>query len=139
MKNLINLLLLFLILSCSNHSESFIPYIEGYWEIDEVTLPGGLKKAYTYNDTIDYIEMSDSLIGNRRKLRPGLNGGFETSGDLETFHLKIENDSLNVYYETPFAAWKETILSASQDQLLIINQAKVRYLYKRYQPIDSKK
>ena len=96
----------------------------------------GTKKIYEFNDTIDYIKLSDSLTGFRKKLRPKLTGGYETSNDLETFEIKIEHDSLNVYYSTSFAQWKETVISASEQELLIINKAKVRYLYKRFQPLN---
>jgi len=121
---------------CSNHPENLIPFLQGYWEINQVTLPDGSKKIYQFNDTVDFIEISDSLKGYRRKLRPDLKGSFQTSNDVETFQIKIEHDSLNIYYSTPFAKWKETVLSVSEDELLVINEAKVRYLYKHYQPID---
>jgi len=124
------------LLNCSNNPEHFIPYLEGYWEIKEVTLPDGTKKIYNYNDTVDYITISDSLTGFRTKLKPNLIGGYQTSKDAEALQLKIENDSLNVYYSTPFSNWKETILSASEHELLAINAAKVRYLYKRFQPLN---
>ena len=113
-----------------------LPYISGYWEIDEVTLSNGTKKDYNFNDTIDYIEVSDTLSGFRRKLKPNFAGTFETSRDEEYFRIKIENDSLNVYYQTPYAKWKETILHATKDQLQIINENKDLYLYQRYMPIN---
>ena len=134
MRQLFFSILMLFLLGCSNHPKDFIPYLKGYWEIEEVRFPDGSKKNYTYNDTVEYIKISDSLNGLRTKLKPDMNGGFQTSKDVESFQLKIENDSLNVYYKTPFAEWKETILSASEKKLLVINQAKVRYLYKRYQP-----
>lgn len=136
MKWLVITCFLYLFLSCSRNPEVYIPYIDGNWEIDEVTLSDGSKRTYGFNETIDYIQLIDSLTGFRKKLNPDLTGGFEASKDVETFQLKIENDSLNIYYNTPFAKWKETILLASENELLIINKAKVRYLYKRYQPLD---
>ena len=137
MKRLLLSFLTLLLFNCTNNPERFIPFLEGYWEINEVTLPDGTKKIYDFNNTVDYIKISDSLIGFRKKLKPTLTGSFQTSNDGEELTLKIENDSLNVYYNTPFAQWKETILSASENELLVLNKAKVRYLYKRYQPIDS--
>lgn len=136
MKRLLLSFLTLLFFNCSNNPERFIPFLEGYWEISEVTLPDGTKKIYDFNNTVDYIKISDSLNGFRKKLKPTLTGSFQTSNDVEELKLKIENDSLNVYYKTPFAQWKETILSATENELLVINKAKVRYLYKRYQPID---
>ncbi len=136
MKRLILSFLTLLLFNCTNNPERFIPFLEGYWEIREVTLPDGTKKIYDFNNTVDYIKISDNLTGFRKKLKPTFTGSFQTSNEGEELQLKIENDSLNVYYNTPFAQWKETILSASENELLIINKAKVRYLYKRYQPID---
>ena len=136
MRTLICLLCVLTLSSCSTNPEVYIPHIDGYWEIDEVTLNNGSKKDYNFNDTIDYIELSDSLSGFRKKLKPNFMGTYETSKSLETLSLKIENDSLNVYYNTPFSNWKETILKANETQLIIINANKNVYLYKRYQPLD---
>ena len=122
--------------SCSNNPETFVEHLEGYWEIEEVTLADGSKRSYTYNDTVDYIEISDSLTGFRIKLKPLFDGSFETSKDSEQFTIKIENDSLNLYYKTPFDTWKETVLLATEDQIKVINKNKAVFLYKRFIPID---
>lgn len=125
--------------SCSQDPHSFIPHLSGYWEIDEVTLADGSKREYTYNDTVDYLSISDSLTGFRKKMKPSFDGTYATSDDAERLQLKIENDSLHIYYTTPFANWKETVLNATEDELLIINDQKVRYLYKRFEPITVEK
>lgn len=119
--------------------ETYIEEISGYWEIDQVILPDGTQKHYTYSDTVDYIEVSDSLTGFRIKLKPNFNGTYDTSKDTETFTIKIENDSLNLYYKTPFDTWKETILLATEDQLKVINRNKTVFLYKKFTPIDITK
>ncbi|WP_431135882.1 lipocalin family protein [Psychroserpens mesophilus] len=126
----------FIILSCSKNPETLIPHLNGYWEIEEVTLSDGSKKTYTYNDTVDYIEITDSLTGFRTKLKPNLSGTYETSTNKERIELKIENDSLHLMYSTPYAKWKETVLNANEEQLLIVNDNKDMYLYKRYEPIN---
>ena len=124
-------------LSCNDDSAADVTQIEGYWEIESVQLPnGGGEKDYDFNNTIDYIELKDSLSGFRKKLTPQLDGTFLTTDDAEKFVLKIENDSLNVYYSTSFSSWKETILFADQERMEVINANKVRYLYKRYEPLN---
>ncbi len=136
MKHLFFVIMMFLLMGCSSNPETFIPYLNGYWEIEEVTLSDGTKRSYKYNETIDYISISDSLTGFRKKLKPNLDGSFSTSNDAESITLKIENNSLIIYYKTEFSNWKETVLNASENELRIINTNKDVYLYKRYQPLN---
>ena len=136
MKHTSLILILILFFSCAPNPEIFTPYINGYWEIDNVTLLNGNNRDYNYNDTIDYFELNDSLIGFRKKLKPTFLGTFETSKDVENIKIVLENDSLNIYYSTAFSSWKETILFATKEQLKIINQNKDVYLYRRYQPLN---
>ena len=128
MKHIYFILILTVIFSCSPNPETFIPHINGYWEIDKVMAHNGKNRDYNYNDTIDYFELNDSLIGFRKKLKPNFVGTFETSKDAESIKVILENDSLNIYYTTAFASWKETILLATNEQLKIINQNKDVYL-----------
>jgi hypothetical protein len=130
------IIVLFVVFSCSKDPSTFIAHLNGYWEIEEVTLSNGTKKQYSYNDTVDYIEITDSLSGFRTKLKPNLSGSYETSTDKERIDLKIENDSLHLMYSTPYANWKETVLNANKDQLLIVNANKDMYLYRRYEPLN---
>lgn len=139
LKNISFAMLLGFLVSCSNqpeNPESFIKHVEGYWEIEEVIFPNGEKKIYKYNETIDYISLNDSLQGFRKKLTPGINDTYFTSDDAEALALKIENDSLNMYYSTAYNSRKETILEATPEHLRVINKNKVVYLYKRYTPIN---
>ena len=136
MKRLLIILLVVLTIGCSKNPETYIEHINGYWEIEKVILPDGSEKNYTYNATIDFLNINDSLTGFRKKLKPTLDGKFTASKDAETLKLVIENDSLNVYYSTPFANWKETILFADNEKLKVINQNKNVYLYKRYIPLN---
>lgn len=136
MKRLVLISLITFTISCSKNPETYIKYIDGYWEIEKVILSSGEKHDYTYNEYIDYFNISDSLTGFRKKLKPLLDGTFKTSKDSEQFVIKLENDSLNIYYHTNFSNWKETILSASETQLKIINKDKNIYIYKPFKPIN---
>ncbi|WP_405569846.1 lipocalin family protein [Winogradskyella sp. Asnod2-B02-A] len=134
-KHFIFLLLAIVIFSCTKNPETYIKHIDGYWEIDEVTMADGSKKEYKFNETIDYISVNDSLKGFRKKLKPGINDTYFSSDDEEAIVLKIEDNTLNIYYNTPYANWKETVLEATETQLRIINESENIYLYKRYTPI----
>jgi len=133
-----NLLIVFglLIISCSKNPETYIEHIDGYWEIEKVTLSNGFEKDYKFNENIDYISLNDSLVGFRKKMKPGINDTYFTSEDAEAIRVEIEDNNLNIYYSTPYAKWKETILEATPKNLRIINENKDVYLYKRYTPIN---
>lgn len=139
MKKYTILILSLLLFNCSKDPHSLIQYLNGYWEIDEVIMADGSKREYTYNDTVDFLSISDSLTGFRKKMKPSFDGTYTTSDDAESLSLKIEDDSLHMYYTTPFANWKETILDATEDKLVIINEQKIKYLYKRFEPINVEK
>ncbi|WMI67804.1 lipocalin family protein [Mangrovimonas sp. YM274] len=126
----------FTLLHCGKNPESSLQHLNGYWEIKEVTLADGSKKEYTFSNTIDYIEVNDSLVGFRKKLTPTLEGKFKTSGDAENIKAIIQNDSLILEYKTPYSSWKETVLKATEDKLLILNSRKDLYLYSRYEPLE---
>lgn len=131
MKRLL-ILLVVINYACNKHPEHYVQHLKGYWEIKKVTLASGKVHDYKYNTLVDYFEITDSLTGLRRKLKPLLDGTFETTDDTEQFVLKIEQDSLNIYYKTPFSSWKETILSATDSELKIINANKDVFLYKPF-------
>jgi len=126
---------LVLLSSCSKNPKTLLPHLTGYWEIESVTLADGTKKEYTFSNTIDYIELNDSLKGFRKKLNPNLKGTYNTSNTTEYIKAVIENDSLNLYYSTEFDQWKETVLNANDKQLIIKNTDNNIYIYKRYEPI----
>ena len=135
MKRLLFCLFIIINLGCQKNNEIFIKHLNGYWEIEKVILPSGEEHVYNYNEFIDYFNVNDSLKGFRKKLKPTLNGTFEASNDAEKFVLQIEQDSLNIYYQTNFANWKETILFANEKELKIINAERKIYIYKSFKPI----
>jgi len=132
----ITFILLIIITSCTKNPETLKEHITGYWEIKEVILNDGTKKQYRINETIDYIQINQDSVGFRKKLKPNFNGTYETSRDIDKFIFKIENDSLHLYYKTPFSSWKETVLEATENKLTVVNQNKDLYLYTRFTPIN---
>ena len=130
------LVVLFTLFSCHKDPKSHLEFVNGYWEIEQVTFPNGETKTYNFNETIDYIEIKDNMKGFRKKMKPNINQTFSTSNNEEMIEAKIENDSLNLYYATPLSTWKETVISTDENQLIIALDNEVTYQYKRYKPLD---
>ncbi len=124
------------LISCSNSPQEKIDNLNGYWEITKAELPEGITKEFKYSEIVDYIEV-DSTSGFRKKVRPQIDGGFITSNDEEIFQVKLENDSINLYYSTPYANWKETLLTSEENKLVVLNSDGIIYTYKRFTPYSG--
>lgn len=136
MSRIMTLIFVLFLVSCSDSPEKMLTHLNGYWEISKAEMHDGFEKDYNFNASIDYIMVNDSLKGFRKKLTPNFDGSFNTSEDAEAIEVKIENDSLNIYYSTPYDKWKETVLEATETHLKVVNFRKDVYLYKRYVPLD---
>lgn len=131
------LLLCIFFLSCDSSSpEEKIANMNGYWEIQEAEMPDGSSKEFRYSEIVDYIVVKNGE-GFRKKLRPQLGGTFITSEDEERLKIIVENDSINLYYTTPYDNWKETLLSSEEEEIVVKNQHGITYTYKRFTPYSS--
>lgn len=132
-----SLYILFLLLvSCSKPDPlEYIEYISGYWEIEKVITTDGEEKLYNFNQSIDFFEVT-KMKGIRKKMQPQLNGHYSITKDSETFSLRVENDSLRIYYKTQLSEWKETLISVKENQMIIQNETGNLYFYKPYTKIE---
>ena len=130
------LLTTLLFVSCEKpNPEAQKQNLSGYWEIKTVKMPDGEKKEFEINTVIDYIEVKGDS-GSRTKVSPKFDGTFRTNGVAENFTLKIEEDSLRMYYKTPFDEWKETVIEAKDSTLTVINRDTKIYTYSKFKKFD---
>ncbi len=123
---------LFVLISCGRQDPSLqIEKLNGYWEIKSVAMPNGDKRDFGISTTIDFIEVTGDR-GVRKKVTPKLDGSFLVNNSAEKFTLKIEEDSLRMYYETPFDSWKETVMQVEDSLLKVKNRDQKIYSYKRF-------
>jgi hypothetical protein len=130
------ILLLTIVSSCAKNPEAYLEHLTGYWEIEKVVLADGTKREFKISQTIDYIFVTDSLNGFRKKLQPNFQGTYIGTKDDEQFTLSIDKGDLKIHYKTNLDTWTETIVFASKDKLIISNAANNHYHYKRYQQIN---
>lgn len=123
-------------LSCSKpNPQEQKQHLSGYWEIKTVTFPDGEKKEFNINTVVDYIEVKGDS-GSRTKVSPKFDGTFTTNGVAENFTLKIEKDSLRMYYKTSFDEWKETVIEAKDSLLIVKNRDNKTYTYSKFKKFD---
>jgi hypothetical protein len=122
--------------SCGKDTpEVIISDLQGYWEIESVIMPDGTKRDFGMSATIDFISVEGNK-GIRKKVVPKIDGSFETSKAIENFEFKTENDSLRLYYSTPFDTWKETVLVLKDSTLKVMNRDHKIYSYKRFRSFN---
>lgn len=135
MKKLAYILIVLLITSCSENPENYIQHLDGYWEIKQVKKDNKIIKEYNISTSVDFFKVNEDMTGFRKKVAPNLNGKFMITQHESPFELKIEDNKLNIYYTLNNIEYKETIVSASKEELVITNQEQVLYIYKPYQKI----
>ncbi len=125
-----------LLVSCNQSDpKNNIPLLNGYWQIKKVQTTQGTQKEYNFSQTIDYIAITNTK-GIRKKVQPRLDGTFISSDHAAPFEIKIEQDSLRLYYTTSIDTWKETIISLKEDEMIVRNQTGNLYFYTPYQKIS---
>jgi len=121
--------------ACKQSPEDMLTHLNGYWEIADVTTLNGEKKTFTLSQNIDFFNIQDSHKGIRKKVQPDINGHFTTSQSSENITINLEDNLLVLTYTTAFDTWKETIIKASKDQLVLLSDNGTTYTYRRYEPI----
>lgn len=133
------LIVILFFLSCEKpNPEAQKQNLNGYWEIKSVKMPNGEKKEFDINTVVDYIELNGDN-GSRTKVSPKFDGTFTTNGVAENFTLKIEEDSLRLYYKTSFDEWKETVIDAKDSTLTVKNRDNKIYTYSKFKKFDFEK
>ena len=134
-KSLLSLLLIFVLSSCSSRIEpADLTHLQGYWEISEVVFPDGYTKPYTVNTTVDYIHIEE-LQGYIKKMKPGLNGRYQTSNKAAQFKLLLKNEVWEMHFEGDMNSTL-SLLELDSLEYAVKDQGQVRYYYKRFEPIN---
>lgn len=129
-------LILFIVLnSCKSEVSTFIPFVEGYWEIVSVTKNQKDVKTYKMNGTIDYFKVNSDLSGYRKKVVPRVDGAFEMSQHKSEFTLSIVGDDLWITYTNNDVTYREEITRANNSSLILSNSDGFVYTYKPYEPL----
>lgn len=138
------LLFALLLISChSNVKKEDIAKLNGYWEIKQVKLATGKTKDYKVNETIDYFELrqaqsDNEMVGFRQKVMPQFDGKFQTNGIKENIKVVEKDNTFFIEYHTKFGKWEEEIITIEDSTLVLENQEKIEYTYKKFKPFSFK-
>ena len=128
-----------MLVACQNKiSQEELTLLNGYWEIEKVTLANGQTKEYKVNTTVDYIELKE-LSGYRKKVYPKFDGTFDTSNDAEQFTIIVQQDRFEMHYKSELSEWVEVLKSLNGNSFSVTNTENITYYYKRFEPINVDK
>jgi hypothetical protein len=138
MKNIVVILFLsFFIISCQQKIKpEDIANINGYWEIEKVGFDQGEDKQYGMNESYDYFEIGKNNDGFRKKVMPQLDGTFIVNDTYENIKIRFKEDKVYIEYATPYAKWTEELIAVSDKELVLKNDEKKEYHYKKAQPLN---
>jgi len=134
-KQLLALLLIISLNSCKSDVSTYIPFIEGYWEIVSVTKDQKKVKEFKISESIDYFKVNEDLSGYRKKVTPRFDGAFEMSQHQSEFTLSIDESQLWIQYDNNAVFFREEIIRANESSLIISNNDGFIYTYKPYEPL----
>jgi hypothetical protein len=118
-------------LSCKQKiTDTDLQHLNGYWEIEKVTLPDGDTKEYKVNETIDYFQIEQKK-GFRSKVMPQVDGSYLTNDIKESVQVSLKDGSATLHYKTTYAKWNEEIITLSKDHFVVKNAQDLEYHYKR--------
>ncbi|MDA9028163.1 lipocalin family protein [Flavobacteriaceae bacterium] len=135
MRPLITLLCYVLINSCQSDVTTYVPFVEGYWEIVSVTKDQNKVKDYKMSGSIDYFKVNADLSGYRKKMTPRFDGVFEMSLHVSEFTLSVKGNHLMINYTNNGVSYSEEIIRANKASLVISNADGFIYTYKPYEPL----
>ena len=138
MKNIVGFLFVSLFfISCQQKIKpEDISKINGYWEIEKVVFDQGEDKVYGINESYDYFEIGKNNTGFRKKVMPQLDGTFIVNDTYENIKIRFKDDKVFIDYSTPYAKWSEELIAVSDKELVLKNEEKKEYHYKKAQPLN---
>ena len=135
MKQLLALLLIISLNSCKLEVKTYIPFVEGYWEIVSVTKDQNKIKEFKMSGSVDYFKVNEDLSGYRKKVTPRFDGAFEMSQHESEFSISIKDSHLWIVYTDNEVTYREEIIRANASSLIISNSDGFTYTYKPYEPL----
>ena len=139
MNKVVSFGIILMLVACQNKvSHEELTLLNGYWEIEKVTLANGQTKEYKVNTTVDYIEVKE-LSGYRKKVYPKFDGTFDTSNDAEQFTIIARQDRFEVHSKSELSQWVEVLKSLDEHSFSVTNAENITYYYKRFEPINVDK
>ena len=137
MKNLICVILIAVLASCANDSNSEkIKNLNGYWNIDLVEKPDGSSKEFPFTNHMDFFEVNGNM-GTKSRVSPTYDGTFISYGDAVRFVWVDNENQVVLNFESGDQAYSQILRKATKEELELVHEDGTVYYYKAYQPNEE--
>lgn len=117
--------------SCSTRDPIQLEQLEGYWQIDNVALPGGERVEYPPSTTIDFftLNLKDST-GIRTKIQMTAPGRFATNSLKQDISFTTKGGSIFILNSTSYDSIRsEKIVKLTHEELILQNERNYIFTY----------
>lgn len=136
MKQLLTLFTVVLFTSCGSNISDQLIHIEGYWNIENVTLPDGSEREFPFSNHMDHFEIEGKL-GIKYRVSPTYDGGFVNYGSPVNFTCEELDGELQLLFKDGEQSYTQTLVKATETELVLQHENGTIYTYSSYDPNDE--
>jgi|SRR5690554_1219697 len=136
MKKIYFLTFLLAIISCSSVEKEGLHNLNGYWEITKVIQPDGKEVDFSMNTIYDFYEIDAEHKGIYKKAYPQLDGTFMVDEYHDEIEIIEENNEFKIKFHSEFNDRELTLIEITGNKLILKNEDKKTYYYKKAEPIN---
>jgi hypothetical protein len=135
MKKIFLLLCTIVFVSCSNN-QAKIKAVEGYWNINQVTLPDGSDREFPFSNHMDHFEIEGSK-GVKNRVSPTYDGGFISYGSPVYFKWEEIDGEIKLSFNDGDQAYQQIVKKATDETLVLLHENGTTYKYLKHIPNEK--
>lgn len=129
MKRFILLIFFITITSCSNNSKEIVAQMEGYWTIENVTLPDGSERDFPFTNHMDHFEIEGSN-GVKNRVSPAYDGSYINYGSPVPFSWETVDGKLVLTFKDGENRYQQIVKKCDGSSLILLHDNGTEYVYK---------
>ncbi len=132
----LSIIILFIFFSCDNQvTINDAQKLNGYWDITKVIDSNNKITEYKVNTTIDYYFIDVNNKGFRKKATLDFSGKYKTNNIKDLITIENKKDKIVIKTTATLNNWEDTVVKITDDELILKNNAGVKFYYKKHKKI----
>lgn len=132
MRKLFFILSITLLASCGNNATEMANAMEGYWNIETVTLSDGTEREFPFSNHMDHFEIEGSN-GVKNRVSPTYDGSFINYGSPVQFTWETVDGKVVLTFKDGAERYQQTLKKCDATTLVLLHENGTEYRYKAYE------